>query len=119
MSAQQEAPTHNSLIIRVASKSNIKIRATELATREMFPDRSIQVLPSPVELQVQSDDVNAQPIGEAETARYARARLTALRSQHDDADAYIAIESGARPGELGLADACDFAIILIQNRNGS
>ncbi len=81
----------------VSSQNPVKIRATELAFTEAFPQENFTFQGISV-----PSGVSDQPMTEEETLLGARNRVQAAREKHPEADYWIGIEGGLHPMETGL-----------------
>ena len=96
--------------IVVASKNPVKLEAAREAFLRMFPD----VIPNIKQTSVPSG-VSDQPSSDAETYQGALNRITAARTEHPDADYWIAFESGI---ELKGEEMEAFAWAVVGDRDG-
>src|SRR2546429_7108586 len=100
------------VIVRSPSSSPRKLSPIRRAWSAEHPRIEVVVRDIPVELQSRSGSVNAQPIGKAETIRYAQLREDALQRQDSGPwDLDISIESGA-------IDRKDVAVGLLNPKSG-
>lgn len=94
--------------IYIASQNPVKLKATEIAFKAIFPEQKIEV-----KGQETNSGVSEQPQTDAETFRGAQNRVTQIRMLQPQATYWVGIEGGIDYHE-GHAEA--FAWVVIQNK---
>lgn len=97
--------------IVVASRNPVKVDATRLAFKELFPDESLDVSSVDVE-----SGVSDQPVSDEETRRGARTRATNAASAEPDADFWVGMEGGIEVIDDQLM-AFAWMVVLGRSRN--
>lgn len=96
--------------IVVASTNPVKINATEIAFKKMFPGETVEMIG------IESESgVPAQPMGEEETYSGAINRTGYAAKKFPKSDFWVGIEGGIEENKLGL---CTFGCIAVKGKSG-
>jgi len=81
----------------VASRNPVKIKATEIGFKKVFPDLEFEFIGISV-----PSGVNDQPMNDEETLQGAINRTKNARAEYPQADYWVGLEGGVDPKEDGL-----------------